>query len=101
MRTEAKGEPTILGGKQMKPGKLVCIAAVALGSLATAPAWSQDRGPYVGGFFGRADMRDVCEGVSIPCDKTDKSWKIVGGYQFSRNLAAELGYVDLGEAIAR
>jgi OOP family OmpA-OmpF porin len=70
------------------------------GCLAAGAAWSQDKGFYVGGSLGRSEMKDHCNGVSISCDKTDKAWKIFGGYQFNRNLAAELGYTDLGDTKA-
>jgi OOP family OmpA-OmpF porin len=84
----------------MKPCKALLAGAAVTGCLAAGAAWSQDRGAYVGGSLGRAEMKDACEGVSVSCDKTDKAWKIFGGYQFNRNLAAELGYTDLGETKA-
>jgi OOP family OmpA-OmpF porin len=70
------------------------------GCLAAGGAWSQDSGPYIGASIGRSEMKNTCEGVAITCDKTDKAWKIFGGYQFNRNLGAELGYTDLGETKA-
>ena len=84
----------------MKPCKALLAGAAVTGCLAAGAAWSQDRGPYVGGSLGRSDMKDACEGVSISCDKTDKAWKIFGGYQINRNFAAELAYTDLGETKA-
>jgi OOP family OmpA-OmpF porin len=84
----------------MKPCKALLAGAAVTGCLAAGAAWSQDRGPYIGGSLGRSDMKDHCEGVAISCDKTDKAWKIFGGYQFNRNLAAELAYTDLGETKA-
>jgi OmpA-OmpF porin, OOP family len=76
------------------------VLGAAVGCFAAGAASAQDRRPYLGGAISRTDMKDTCEGVSISCDKTDKGWKIFGGYQFSRNLAAELGYADLGETKA-
>jgi OOP family OmpA-OmpF porin len=70
------------------------------GCLAAGAACSQDRGFYIGGSFGRSEMKDSCKAVTISCDKTDNAWKILGGYQFTRSLAAELGYTDLGETKA-
>src|SRR3989442_4972936 len=84
----------------MQPCKALLAGAALTGCLAAGAAWSQDRGPYVGGSLGRSEMKDACKGVSISCDKTDKAWKIFGGYQFNRNLAAELAYTDLGETKA-
>ena len=85
----------------MKYGKPLRVAAFALSCLAAGQAWSQDRGVYVGGAFGRADYADACEGVTTTCDKTDKAWKLFGGYQLNRNLAAELAYTDFGDVVAR
>ena len=84
----------------MQPCKALLAGAAVTGCLAAGAAWSQDKGPYIGGSLGRSDMKDACEGVSISCDKTDKAWKIFGGYQFNRNLAVELGYHNLGEVKA-
>jgi OOP family OmpA-OmpF porin len=41
---------------------------------------------------------DACEGIAAQCDDDDKGFKGFGGFRFNRNLAAELGFVDLGEA---
>lgn len=40
-----------------------------------------------------------CTGAAA-CDKTGNSFKLLGGYKFSPNLAAELGYFDFGKAKA-
>ena len=84
----------------MKPCKALLAGAAMAGGLAAGAAWSQDRGFYIGGSLGRSEMKDSCKDVTISCDKTDKAWKIFGGYQFTRSLAAELGYTDLGETKA-
>lgn len=83
-------------------------AAIALsGLLAGAPAAlaQQDAGFYAGGAIGQAKAKDACTGLggtgfAGSCDDKDTAWKIFGGYQFNRNLGAELGYVDLGEFTA-
>ena len=84
----------------MQACKALVLGAAVAGCFAAGAASAQDRGPYVGGAISRTDMKDACEGVSISCDKTDKGWKIFGGYQFNRNLAAELAYADLGKTKA-
>ena len=84
----------------MQPCKALLAGAAVTVCLAAGAAWSQDKGPYIGGSLGRSEMKDACEGVAISCDKTDKAWKIFGGYQFNRNLAAGLAYTDLGETKA-
>lgn len=76
------------------------VLGAAAGCFADGAAWAQDRGPYIGAAIGRTDMRDACKDVTISCDKTDRGWKIFGGYQFNRNLAAELAYADLGRTTA-
>jgi OOP family OmpA-OmpF porin len=83
-------------------------AALAILGLTSAigfagPAAAQDMGFYVGGAFGQVEYQDFCEGISGPgisCDEKDTAWKILGGYQFNRNLAVELGYANLGEVSA-
>src|SRR6267143_1528389 len=48
-----------------------------------------------GGTVGQAEFKDGCRGLA-GCDNKDTAWRILGGYQFNRYFAAELGY-DLGE----
>ena len=50
---------------------------------------------YVGGTIGQAEYKDGGGG-----DDKDTAWRILGGYQFNRHFAAELGYHNLGEASA-
>ena len=69
----------------------------------TVPAAAQDAGFYAGLSLGQSKADDACTGVSGPgvsCDDKDTAWKILGGYQFNRNFAVELGYTDLGEVSA-
>lgn len=81
--------------------KSAALFAVLAASLTTPfAANAQDSGFYAGGAFGQTKAKDTCEGVPIPCDDKDTSWKIFGGYQINKNFGAELGYVDLGKATA-
>lgn len=50
---------------------------------------------YIGGTIGQAEYKDGGGG-----DDKDTAWRILGGYQFNRYFAAELGYHNLGEASA-
>lgn len=77
---------------------LLAVAALSFagGALAQQPSLSS---AYVGGTLGQSEYKDGCNGVS-DCDKKDTAWRILGGYQFNRYFAAELGYHDLGEASA-
>jgi OOP family OmpA-OmpF porin len=81
------------------------IAAFSLAALAFAgPALSQSKesGIYIGGALGQAEHSDQCDSpaAGVSCDNKDSAWKIFGGFQFNRYLAAELGYANLGEATA-
>jgi OmpA-OmpF porin, OOP family len=79
------------------------IIGLASALAFTGPSFAQDGAFYVGGSIGQTDVKDGCTGLNVPgvsCDDEDTSWKIFGGYQFNRNFALELGYVDLGEVKA-
>lgn len=80
------------------------IILAVLFAFAVSPilsiAQSNDHKIYVGGHIGQAKAQSSCDGLAgtgISCDDTDTSWKVLGGYKFSRNFAAELGYIDFGE----
>ena len=70
-------------------------------------AYAQDRGFYAGASAGKSKAIQpvVCSDgfdLNFPftCNSSNDTatgWKIFGGYQFSRYLAAEAGYVDLGK----
>lgn len=87
--------------KSISQGLLV-VALMTGFAMTSAPVLAQDAGFYAGGAFGQSKIKDACDGLGagISCDDTDSSWKIFGGYQFNKNFAAELGYVDLGKATA-
>ena len=82
--------------KQIKSLLAVAALTVAGSALAQQPSLSS---VYVGGTIGQSEFKDGCNGVS-DCDKKDTAWRVLGGYQFNRYFAAELGYHDLGEASA-
>ncbi len=81
--------------------RLRCIAAVALGALATLPAWAQSStaprsGPYVGASVAKPDWRqDNLNGVTQG-DTGGTGLKVYGGYAFNPNIALEAGGVRLG-----
>lgn len=79
------------------------VLSVASAMLVAAPAFAQDQGWYAGLHLGQAKAKDACDGVSgagISCDDNDTMFRILGGYQFNKNLAVELGYNDMGEVSA-
>src|SRR5437879_5860069 len=71
--------------------------ATAFAGSALAQGKTQESGAYARLSLGQSRAKDVdCTG-GASCDKTDKAWKIFGGYQFMRYLAAEAAYTDLGK----
>jgi len=64
------------------------LAAVAFPTAGIAQTSMADRHWYVGGHVGRADWDRAGD--------EDTSIRLLGGYQFNQNIAAEFGYIDLG-----
>jgi len=70
------------------------IAAIGLAAAAVAmPAAAQSA--YIG--FGAGQSKFNFSGCTSPCDDKGKAFKLFGGYQFNRYVAAEFGYSDLGK----
>jgi OOP family OmpA-OmpF porin len=82
--------------KSIKAALAVAAFAFA-GAAAAQPSLSS---VYIGGTIGQAEYKDACSGLT-DCDEKDTAWRILGGYQFNRYFAAELGYHNLGEASAQ
>jgi OOP family OmpA-OmpF porin len=57
---------------------------------------------YVGATIGQSKFKDACEGTTsgVSCDDKDTAWRLLAGYQFHPNFAAEIGYHNFGEAKA-
>jgi OOP family OmpA-OmpF porin len=88
----------------MKHSKAV-IAALGLAGAAFAfPAAAQMRMPsmtsaYVGASLGQSKFHTNCDSFfASDCDDKDTAFRLFAGYQFHPNIAAELGYADLGKA---
>lgn len=78
---------------------LGCAAAFS----SSLPAAAQETGFYLGGSFGQTTLKAWCDappGALTGCDDTDIGWKVVGGYRFHRNFAAEGTYIDWGKVSA-
>jgi OOP family OmpA-OmpF porin len=79
------------------------VAVVGLAATAFAlPVAAQMKMPnlssaYIGGGLGQSKFKVDCSGLTS-CDDKDTSLRFFGGYQFNRNIAAELGYGVLGKA---
>lgn len=78
-------------------------AFLLMAGLCAAPAAhaGQESGGYFGAAIGQASASDYCSDtgglVVTSCDDKDTSFKIFGGYRFTRNVAVEVAYVDLGK----
>lgn len=83
----------------MKKGRWVAAVLGLMAAAAAAPGVAQDdKGIYLGGSGGVAHYTRSCDFANVPCDDKDVAWRVFGGYRFNRWIAAEIGYVDLGEA---
>jgi OmpA-OmpF porin, OOP family len=85
----------------VKSKSVIAILGLAAASFAL-PAAAQMRSPslssaYVGGSLGQSKMKFDCGGAAT-CDQTDTALRIFLGYQFTPNIAAEIGYADLGKS---
>lgn len=78
---------------------LSCAAALAAAFPAAAQTQSRLSSVYVGADIGQSKFRDGCD-ITANCDDQDTSWGLFAGYNFTPNLAAELGYHDLGSISA-
>lgn len=75
---------------------------LAAGLLALpAVCAGDDSGGYFGAGVGRTSLSDYCSdtgGIALDsCDDKDTAFKVFGGYRFTRNVAVEAAYVDLGK----
>jgi OOP family OmpA-OmpF porin len=88
--------------KLIKMNWLRVDAILLLAGLCAAPVVhaGQDSGGYFGAEIGQASAGDYCSGPGgltlTSCDDKDTSFKILGGYRFTRHRAVELAYVHLG-----
>ena len=83
----------------MKSRKLLAAAALGLGAL-VAFSQASAQGFYLGASVGTTDAED---GIAVPdlitsgsVDGKDSGLKLFGGYEFTKNFALEMAYVDLG-----
>jgi len=77
----------------MKSKHLIALAVLAVSTAASA----QSLYGVVSAGVTRVDVD--CSGAST-CDKTGSGFKLMGGYKFMPNLAAEIGYFDFGKVKA-
>jgi OOP family OmpA-OmpF porin len=87
----------------MKTKALIAVAALGAAAFSLpATAQMSMSSAYIGGGIGQSKFKDACSGsfTGVSCDDKDTAFKIFGGYQFNKNIAAEVGYTDLGKAKA-
>lgn len=86
----------------MKHWKLIGAALAALGFSVGAAAQGTADGQhfYVGAGGGQAKWRPGCPGTSPDCDDINPTVHVLGGYQFRRNLAAEVAFTNYGKALS-
>lgn len=84
----------------MNAGRWFASALVGLGT-ALAVSQASAQGFYMGASFGKTDadsgnaVPDLITSGSV--DGTDSGIKLFGGFAFSKNVALEMAYVDLGK----
>ena len=84
-----------------KKALIAAFSAVALAAPMLALAQQPvERGGYLGLTIGHTRFQSTCKDLVIPCDNSDFGGRGFAGYRFSRNLALEGGYANLGTAKA-
>jgi OOP family OmpA-OmpF porin len=84
--------------------KIIGVGVLGLAAAAfMLPASAQTGGSgapsfHAGVNVGQSKVNLDCDGSGLACDDSDTAFKLYAGYQLNRNLAAELGYADLGKA---
>lgn len=83
----------------MKKNSSVCSIALALAAF-SVPASAQTAAKqwYAGASLGKATHVDSCTLGPPPCDNKDTAYRLFGGYQLIRHVAAELGAAAFGRA---
>ena len=77
----------------------IILPAALLAISAPAVAQQSDAGWYMGGSYGMTSFDIDTAGITSPSlDDSDSGFKIFGGFQFTKNWGAEVGYVDFGKA---
>ena len=77
------------------------LTATSVGLSSSLHAQMSTSNVYLGAGIGQTKFKDACEASSaagLSCDDSDTGYRFFGGYQFNRNLAAEIGYAELGKA---
>jgi opacity protein-like surface antigen len=70
--------------------------AQTTGATATPTGTDYTTGFYIGGSIGESNVKGVCDFAGVGCDEEEFAWKLYGGMQINKWLAAELGYLSFG-----
>jgi OOP family OmpA-OmpF porin len=81
----------------MNKKALVAVLGVTAAAFAFPAAAQNLSAVYIGGGVGQSKYKIDCGG-GLSCDDKDTSFRLFGGYQFTPNISAELGYADHGKA---
>ncbi len=73
---------------------IATILTIAGLTLAVSSAAQAEEGFYVGGAFGKGYIDETIGGTRIDTDSS--SYRIYGGYGFTRHFGVEVAYLDLG-----
>lgn len=86
----------------MKKGRTVLGVLGLLAAMAAAPAAAQERFSkfYVGGSLGGTEASDICDDTVGICSASGNFWRVFAGYRLNRNVAFEVGFMDLGHTNA-
>lgn len=90
----------------MKSGRIAAAAffgaAISLATPSVSFAQAKGGSPfYIGASIGQSKAKKFCDELAgASCDDKDTAWRILGGYQFHPNFAAEIGYHDFGKVTA-
>jgi OmpA-OmpF porin, OOP family len=75
----------------MKTNSITKIGGALLGAALLATTTPALSGGYIGLGIGKVDL-------DIPFFEDPRGWEIIGGYEFNRNFAVEVTYLDIGDA---
>ena len=81
----------------MKNKSILAFLGFALAFALPAMAQKSASGFYAGVGLGQSTSSDFCNQLGPTCKDKDQTWRVLGGYQISRNFAVEAGYQNLGD----
>jgi len=79
--------------------KLLFMFVLTISSAQVADAADEFYKYYVGASAGQSEFPNFCDGISgaVDCDDSGTGWKVLWGYQATKNFGIEVSFVDFGE----